>query len=90
MTSRASRPDVRNPVLSVIDPDDWQGQDPAAVAALVRLMERYEAVARENAETAWKRHKAPMASYWKIWAVNLRHARIAIRATMKEGVTHAS
>ena len=83
MTARASRPDVRNPVLSAVEPDDWRDQDPAAVEALLRLMRRYEARCRANGDVAWDRHKPPMAAYWKGWAVNLRHARLAIRATME-------
>jgi hypothetical protein len=31
--------------------------------------------ARERANTCWKKHKAPMAAYWKACSVYAGHAR---------------
>lgn len=81
---RSNRPDVRNPMLALPGLARFADFEPAVVEALAVLMTEYETVCRQNAETCWRRHKAPMASYWKIWAVNLRHARVALRRILKE------
>lgn len=74
MTDRSSRREVRNPVLGL----------PAARLALVELTpderSRVRRVviairddARERAAECWRRHKAPMAVYWKCVSVYCNH-----------------
>lgn len=76
--ARSSRPDVRNPVLKL----------PAA-AALSRLPDEARVALRQillelakdsarRAQECWRRHKAPMAVYWKVVSVYSRHIAKAI------------
>lgn len=68
----------RNPILR--DPEiraRFAKLDPAAQAALVEFLGWLYGYARTNADTSWRRHKAPMAVYWsavKAWAFHLRAA----------------
>jgi len=79
LVARSLRPDVRNPVLKL-----------PGVARLVELPEPVREIlvgllmdirkdAHENAQKCWKRHKAPMAFYWKVVAVYAGHLARAIR-----------
>ena len=74
MSDRSNRREVRNPVLGL----------PAAKLALLELTlderSRVRRVliairndARERAQESWRRHKAPMALYWKCVAVYCNH-----------------
>lgn len=45
--------------------------------ALLRLREHAQA----NATTSWRRHKAPMALYWKVVAVYAGHLARSLRET---------
>lgn len=47
---------------------------------LVRVLRRLSVAWREKAEHAWKKHKPPMAAYWKQNAVNARHLACALSA----------
>lgn len=86
MSGRSAQPEVRNPVLAV----------PAAVAAIEELSpDQAEALARVltaladdwlgRAEKLWRKHKAPMAAYWKVNAVWARHIARAIRSRRRQG-----
>lgn len=81
MTDRSSRREVRNPILAL----------PAAKLALIELTPderlRVRAVllairddARARAQESWRRHKAPMALYWKAVAVYANHIARVIPA----------
>jgi hypothetical protein len=83
--ARSNRADVRNPILAC----------PAAVAALETLdADQAEALAAvlhslsadwvDRANKLWRKHKPPMASYWKINAVNARHIARAIRSRRRQ------
>lgn len=79
MTERSNRAEVRNPVAA--DPEVAAiiaALSPEAKAAmrdcLVVLSRRW----RAQAEQAWRKHKPPMAAYWKVNAVNARHLALAI------------
>ena len=77
---RSTRREVRNPILAL----------PAAKLALLELTsderERVRRVllairddARERADLAWRKHKAPMAVYWKAVAVYAGHIARVLR-----------
>lgn len=79
--SRASRPEVRNPVLALPAArrlGEWI--DAGAQRTLARLLEEIAKDAGSRAREAWARHKAPMACYWKMVSVYARHIARAIRA----------
>lgn len=53
---------------------------PAATRApLVEVLHELRAEARGRAETSWRRHKAPMAAYWKAVSVYAGHLARALR-----------
>jgi hypothetical protein len=73
MNHRSNRAEVRNPVLSLpaarrLREMPREQRDP--IAAL--LLELGDDASRRAAE-AWRKHKAPMAVYWKAVAVYARH-----------------
>lgn len=73
MTARHARADVRNPLLKLPSAADVAALPPEAKAALRALALDAAKAWRELANECWRRHKAPMAAYWKAWAVNARH-----------------
>lgn len=80
---RSSRPEVRNPVLrlassrraaelfAALPEETRQG----LLDALAEMSEE----CRVLSEKCWRKHKAPMAAYWKAFAVYWRHIRLALR-----------
>lgn len=82
MTERSSRADVRNPMLAI--PEVRQEYDqltPEARVALVRMLKACSKVFRAKGDEAWRKHKPPMAAYWKQNAVNARHLALAGQKT---------
>jgi hypothetical protein len=71
--SRSIRPDIRNPLLALPAMERMREIDPTAKAALLALLIEIRADARERAETCWRKHKAPMALYWKAVSVYVGH-----------------
>ena len=53
------------------------------LSALARMLRRLSKVWREKAEQSWRKHKPPVAAYWKSNAVNARHLALALRTTAK-------
>jgi hypothetical protein len=85
MFARSSRPDVRNPLLSLPGlVDAFATLPPEAVRALDVFLDVLASNARSKAETCWQKHKPPMAAYWKAIAVYARHLRLAVR-TARQG-----
>ena len=75
---RSNRPDVRNPLLALPSAEAIRALPDATRAALRALLLDIRRDAQARAETCWKRHKAPMAAYWKAVAVYAGHtARLA-------------
>jgi hypothetical protein len=74
---RSSRRDVRNPLLALPAARKIADSDAPWRADLRALLLELQADARARAEESWRRHKAPMAVYWKAVAVYAGHlARI--------------
>lgn len=73
MTARSSRAVVRNPLLALPAAAQIQALDPAAKVALHALLKELQADCRVRAEECWRKHKAPMAAYWKATAVYANH-----------------
>lgn len=69
---------VRNPVLSLPAAAGLSALSDEARVALCALLRGIATDARTKAEHCWKRHKAPMACYWKAVAVYAGHLARAI------------
>lgn len=69
----------RNPVLALPAIARLQALEPAARQALAEVLADLRQDAAARAETSWRRHKAPMAAYWKAVAVYAGHIRRAIK-----------
>lgn len=79
MTTRSLRPDVRNPLLQLPAAQALKALSPEARAAVHALLRDISADARKRADECWRRHKAPMACYWKAIAVYAGHAARLVR-----------
>lgn len=73
MPSRTVRLDVRNPMLKLPSVQAIAALPPEAKAALLALLSDLRVDARAKAEHCWRRHKAPMAAYWKAVSVYANH-----------------
>ena len=77
--ARSLRAEVRNPVLALPAFRRLRILPQPARDALADVLLDLEADARNRADQCWKKHKAPMAVYWKAIAVYARHIRRALR-----------
>lgn len=78
MSTRSNRAEVRNPILAL--PafkaiDAMPRQSRVTLAALLRDL-GHDATGRAN--ESWRKHKGPMAAYWKAVAVYARHIARAL------------
>lgn len=86
MTARSAKAEVRNPVLAVPEAIAALEQlEPAAAEALARVLTALASDWQQRAEQLWRKHKAPMAAYWKVNAVWARHIARAIRSRQRQG-----
>ena len=76
---RSSRPYARNPVLGMPAMKRIRALPAPAREALRRVLIDLAEDASGRAEKCWRRHKAPMAAYWKAVAVYARHIARALR-----------
>ena len=77
---RSTRAEVRNPVLALPAARRLRDAPAPARALLAGLLDDLAADARQRAEACWRKHKAPMAAYWKAVAVYAKHLARALRA----------
>jgi hypothetical protein len=77
--TRSLRTDVRNPVLALPAVARLRSLDQASKDALAAILRDIAADARVRADKCWKKHKAPMAAYWKGVAVYAGHTARALR-----------
>ena len=75
LMDRSIRADVRNPLVLLPGAEQIRALPPEAKAALLTLLDSIRADARRRADQCWKKHKAPMAAYWKAVAVYAGHLR---------------
>lgn len=83
---RSTRPDVRNPLLQLETArrlGEWL--EPATCQVLARFLTELAEDARRRAGECWKKHKAPMALYWKVVAVYARHLAQICRHIQRAG-----
>ncbi len=76
---RASRAWVRNPMLALPGVAALRQLDPDVRATLRTILIDLAGDARCRAEESWRRHKAPMAAYWKAVAVYAGHLARVLR-----------
>lgn len=75
MTARSLKVEVRNPLLALPGVQALVAQlSPESRAVMRALLRAISADARARADLCWKKHKAPMACYWKAVAVYANHA----------------
>lgn len=67
---------IRNPLTALPAASRVAALPAEARQALEELLREFSADARVRAEHCWRNHKAPMAAYWKAFAVYARHAAI--------------
>lgn len=77
--TRSTRPETRNPILGLPAFKRLQALPQPAREAVADVLWDLRADATERAEQSWRRHKAPMAAYWKACAVYAGHISRAIR-----------
>jgi len=77
--ARSNRADVRNPILLLPSAQRLAELDPATRAELRSLLLELRADAQKRAEDCWRRHKAPMAAYWKAVACYAGHISRTLR-----------
>ncbi len=79
MSERSRRIEVRNPVVGLPAFLDLRMLPPESKAALRQVLKDLNADAQARAEKCWRKHKGPMAAYWKAVAVYAKHTARALR-----------
>lgn len=79
MVQRSLRTDIRNPLLALPSMTEMRRLPESTRAPLRILLKEISADARKRADQCWKKHKAPMAAYWKAVAVYAGHAARALK-----------
>jgi hypothetical protein len=78
--TRSLRADVRNPLTALPAAQRLSGLPPEAQIALKALLLEIRNDCRVRAEECWRKHKAPMAAYWKAAGVYANHTQRLLRA----------
>jgi len=78
--SRSARRDVRNPLLALPAARALTALPASQRAVLAAVLQDLAADAGRRAQDSWRRHKAPMAVYWKACSVYARHLARVLRA----------
>ncbi len=79
MNDRSNRADVRNPMLAIPEVIALKDLPDNVRWALARALAGCSTAFRTRGNEAWRKHKPPMAAYWKANAVNFRHLALAVR-----------
>lgn len=75
---RSNRPEVRNPILALPCAAAVADLPQDSRLALRAILNGLADDAGRRAQESWRRHKAPMALYWKAISVYSRHIARAI------------
>lgn len=70
---RSSLPETRNPLLRLPAARKFAELPGDSLSALRELLSELGREANEKAQLCWRKHKAPMAAYWKAVSVYSRH-----------------
>ncbi|ALH82943.1 hypothetical protein [Sphingopyxis macrogoltabida] len=79
MEDRSARAEVRNPVLALPAMHRLAELSEEESGAVIAVMLDLKADAAERAQECWRRHKGPMAAYWKAVSVYAGHTAKALR-----------
>lgn len=71
--ARSNRPETRNPLLRLPSSAKLAALPPEAREALREVLLELRIDAQANAEYSWRRHKAPIAAYWKALSTYCGH-----------------
>lgn len=77
--SRSNRAEVRNPILALPAARQLDDLPTPARDALIAVLLGIKADAAERANECWRKHKAPMAAYWKAVSVYSGHIARALK-----------
>ena len=77
--ARHARPEVRNPVLALPAAQRLRNLTPTTRCEMCAMLLDLRQDAQLRAEDCWRRHKAPMAAYWKAVAVYAGHIARVLR-----------
>lgn len=80
MQARSSLAETRNPLLKLPGARLLLNLPPEAKAALRAVLLDLRRDAQLNADKCWRKHKAPMAAYWKAVAVYAGHLSRCLKA----------
>lgn len=83
-TPRASRAEVRNPLLALPATQRILAYSPQVLADLAEILSELEADCKRRGDKAWATSKPPMANYWKSSATVVGHLRKVCRRRLKE------
>ncbi len=78
--SRSARREARNPLLTLPTVVQLRALPPDIRDMVAGLCREISAEAATRAEHSWRKHKAPMAAYWKAVSVYAKHTAMAITA----------
>jgi hypothetical protein len=76
---RSSRPEVRNPLVVLPGVQGLLDLPADARGALRTALLDIRRDAKDRAQSCWRKHKAPMAVYWKVLAVYAGHLSRMLR-----------
>lgn len=90
MTDRSNRAVVRNPMLALPSVNRLMSLPDEPREALIATLLDLKADAAARAADSWRRHKGPMALYWKAVSVYAGHLAKALRraAIEKRNIDH--
>ena len=71
--------ETRNPMLALPGVQRLAELDPHQREILVQILSDIRHDARARAELSWKRHKGPMACYWRALSTYAGHLARAVR-----------
>ncbi|TIM24746.1 MAG: hypothetical protein E5Y74_00685 [Mesorhizobium sp.] len=79
MSERSSKPDVRNPVLSLPAAQRLQTLPVESRQVVADILRDLSIDARARAQRSWRQNKGPMAVYWKAVGAYATHLYRAVR-----------
>ena len=80
MSARSNSAAVRNPIAADAEVCAILAElSPEGREILARVLTRLSRTWRAKAEQSWRKHKPPVAAYWKSNSVNARHLSLAVR-----------
>ena len=85
---RSTSPEVRNPLLALPSAEALKALPEESKKVLRGLLLDISRDAQAKAEKCWRRHKAPMAAYWKAVAVYAGHTARILRGGIKTEVNN--